>query len=428
MARPAVRNRRWLVAGAGGVVLAGVLWYGAAAGPVAAAGHRAARRPAGVPAPPAVVRVSPADGAVMVAPDAAVRVTAAGGTLSRVMVASGGSAVAGWFGPGGASWSTRWGLRPGAAYTVTAVARNGAGAATTAVTHFRTRAAARVLQISGMTPGPGETVGVGMPIIVDFNAEVAGPDRAGVEQALAVGSDVPVAGAWVWASGSEVVFRTRRYWPARERVLLTARLTGVPGGPGLWGDSDLSRWFKIGDSHLVRVSLTSDRAWFYTNGSLAKTVPVSGGMGGYDAAGNDLYTTGGVHLTMGSYDAVWMTSPNISPGQPGYYHELVYDDVQISGSGEYMHQSPGGLWCLGHQNCSHGCVRMTADGAAWWRHTAYRGDPVTITGTPRVLAWDNGWGYWQQPWPAWLQRSAAGPVTTTALRADHTQGPGPRPA
>src|SRR5215472_9602465 len=309
MARPAVRNRRWLVAGAGGLVLAGVISYGAAAGPAAAAGHRAARRPAGVPAPPAVVRVSPADGAVMVAPDAAVRVTAAGGTLSRVMVASGGSAVAGWFGPGGASWSTRWGLRPGAAYTVTAVARNGAGAATTAVTHFRTRAAARVLQISGMTPGPGETVGVGMPIIVDFNAEV----------------------------------------------------------------------------------------------------------------------TGGVHLTMGSYDAVWMTSPNISPGQPGYYHELVYDDVQISGSGEYMHQSPGSVWCLGHQNCSHGCVRMTADGAAWWRHTAYRGDPVTITGTPRVLAWDNGWGYWQQPWPAWLQGSAAGPVTTTALRADHTHGPGPPP-
>ena len=40
---------------------------------------------------------------------------------------------------------------------------------------------------------------------------------------------------------------------------------------------------------------------------------------------------------------------------------------------------------------------MTVDGAAWWRHTAYRGDPVTITGTPaRPLAWGNGWGYWQE--------------------------------
>jgi lipoprotein-anchoring transpeptidase ErfK/SrfK len=254
-----------------------------------------------------------------------------------------------------------------------------------------------------------------MPIIVDFNYDVARSDRAAVEHALEVGSDVPVTGAWFWASGSEVVFRTQSYWPAHEHVLLTAHLTGVPGGPGLWGGSDLSHSFTIGDSHLVKVNLKTDRARFYINGSLARKIPVSGGMGGYDSFGNDFYTTSGVHLTMGSYDSVWMTSPNIKEGQPGYYHEIVYNDVQISDSGEYLHQSPGGFWCLGVENCSHGCVRMTVDGAAWWRHTAYRGDPVTITGTPRPLAWGNGWGYWQESWPAWLKGSSAGPVTTTML-------------
>jgi hypothetical protein len=166
---------------------------------------------------------------------------------------------------------------------------------------------------------------------------------------------------------------------------------------------------------VVKVNLKTDLARFYINGSLARKIPVSGGMGGYDSVGNDFYTTSGVHLTMGSFDSVWMTSPNIKTGQAGYYHELVYDDVQISDSGEYMHQSPGGLWCLGRQNCSHGCVRMSAGDAAWWRHTAYRGDPVAITGTPRVLAWDNGWGYWQESWAAWLKGSSAGPATTTAL-------------
>jgi hypothetical protein len=40
---------------------------------------------------------------------------------------------------------------------------------------------------------------------------------------------------------------------------------------------------------------------------------------------------------------------------------------------------------------------------------------VTITGTPRVLAWDNGWGYWQVSWSHWLKSSSAGAVTTTAL-------------
>jgi lipoprotein-anchoring transpeptidase ErfK/SrfK len=424
MARPVVRNERWLVAGAAGLVLAGGITYVAAAGPVRAE-HLAVQRVVSRPVPAAVVTVWPADGAARVAPDTQVRVTASGGVLTGVTVAGGGWAVAGRFGPGGGSWSARWALRPGVSYTVTAVARNGSGAVTAEVTHFTTRRAARVLQVSSVTPGSGETVGVGMPIIVDFNYEVARPDRAAVERALVVGSDVPVAGAWFWASGSEVVFRTRSYWPAREHVLLTAHLTGVRGGPGLWGGSDLSHGFTIGDSHLVRVSLRTDRARFYVNGSLARTVPVSGGMGGYDAAGNDFFTTGGVHLTMGSYDAVWMTSPHIKKGQPGYYHELVYDDVQISDSGEYMHQSPGGWWCLGHENCSHGCVRMTADGAAWWRRTAYRGDPVIITGTPRVLAWDNGWGYWQQSWPAWLAGSSAGPVTTTALAPAGPAAPAP---
>src|SRR5512142_1567053 len=414
MARPAVRNERWFVAGAAALVLAGGLTYVATADPVTAM-RPAAQQVASKPVPPAVVSVTPTDGAAKITPDTQVQVTASGGTLTQVTVAAGGSAMTGQYGPGNASWSTDWGLKPATSYTVTAVAKNSKGALTTEVTHFTTMKAARVLEVTSITPNSGETVGVGMPIIVDFNYDVAPSDRSSVEHALEVGSDVPVAGAWFWASDSEVIFRTQNYWPAHEHVRLTAHLTGVPGGPDLWGGSDLSRSFKIGNSHIVKVNLRTDYARFYINGSLARKIPVSGGMGGYDSYGNDFYTTSGVHLTMGSYDSVVMTSPNIKPDQPGYYHEIVYHDVQISDSGEYLHESPGGLWCLGVENCSHGCVRMTADGAAWWRHTAYRGDPVTITGSPRVLAWDNGWGYWQQSWSAWLKGSSAGPVTTTVL-------------
>jgi len=314
----AVRNERLLVAVAAGLVLAGGITYVATRGPVTAgpvtAKQPAAQRPAGKPAPPAVVTVTPADGAAMVAPDAQVQITASGGTLTQVTVASGDSAVTGQYGPGSTSWSTRWGLKPATSYTVTAVASNSQGAAATEVTHFTTSSAARILKVSSITPGSGETVGVGMPIIVDFNYGVASSDRAAVEHALEVSSDAPVTGAWFWASDSEVVFRTKSYWPAREQVLLTAHLTGVRGGPGLWGGSDLSHSFTIGDSHLVTVNLKTDQARFYTNGSLARTIPVSGGVGGYDSFGNDFYTTGGIHLTMGSYDSVWMTSPNINPG------------------------------------------------------------------------------------------------------------------
>ena len=416
MARPVVRNERWLVAGAAALVLAGGLTYVATAHPVTAM-RPAAEQVTAKPLPRAAVTVTPANGAAKITPDSQVQIAASGGTLTKVTVAAGGSPVTGQYGAGNTSWSTEWGLKPGTSYTVTAVAKNSKGVLTTEVTHFTTMKAARVLEVSSIIPDSGETVGVGMPIIVNFNYDVDPSDRPSIEHALEVGSDVPVAGAWFWASDSEVVFRTQNYWPAHEHVRLTAHLTGVPGGPDLWGGDDLSRSFKIGNSHIVKVNLRTDYARFYSNGSLAKKIPVSGGMGGYDSYGNDFYTTSGVHLTMGSYESVVMTSPNIKPNQPGYYHEIVYHDVQISDSGEYLHESPGAFWCLGHENCSHGCVRMTPDGAAWWQHTAYRGDPVTITGTPRVLTWDNGWGYWQEPWSAWLKSSSVGPVTTTALTA-----------
>src|SRR5262249_3391549 len=133
MARPAVRNGRWLAAGAGGLVLAAVITYVGTGGWVSAAEHPVAHRPVSKPAPPAVVTVRPADGAAMVAPDTAVRITASGGTLAQVTVASGRSAVAGQYGPGSTSWSTRWGLKPAAFYTVTVVARNSRGAATSEV-------------------------------------------------------------------------------------------------------------------------------------------------------------------------------------------------------------------------------------------------------------------------------------------------------
>ena len=104
-----MRNGRWLVAGAGGLVLAGAVTYVATTGSVSAAEHPVAQRPTGKPAPPPVVTVTPADGAAMVAPDTQVQVTASGGTLTQVTVVSGDSAVTGQYGPGRASWSTPWG-------------------------------------------------------------------------------------------------------------------------------------------------------------------------------------------------------------------------------------------------------------------------------------------------------------------------------
>src|SRR5215472_14484482 len=88
VARPGGR-RRWLIAGAGGLALAAAIAYVATTGSVNAAARPVAQRQVSKPTPPAVVSVTPAGAATKVAPDTHVKITASGGTLTQVTVASG---------------------------------------------------------------------------------------------------------------------------------------------------------------------------------------------------------------------------------------------------------------------------------------------------------------------------------------------------
>ena len=364
--------------------------------------------------PDAAATITPADGVKKVRPDKGVQVSAAGGVLDQVTVQGAGQTVEGDLSPDKKTWRTRWTLKPGTSYTVTATAKNTSGKVTTTTSKFTTLKASSTVSVSDVTPSKRETVGVGMPIMVTFDSPVA--NKEAVEKALEVRSTKPVVGAWHWISAQEVIFRTKSYWPAHTSVSLIAHMAGVRAGSKTYGTKDFTRTFKIGASHIAKVSLKTHKSKVYVDGKLAKTIPVSGGMGGFDSHGNDFRTTSGVHLAMGKLPEVWMTSPNIKKGEAGYYHELVLKDVQISNSGEYLHQSPGEYGCLGHSNCSHGCVRQTVDGARWFYNLSLRGDIIDITGTTRKLEWNNGWGFYQMPWKTWVKGSALGaPVTTTAI-------------
>jgi hypothetical protein len=94
------------------------------------------------------------------------------------------------------------------------------------------------------------------------------------------------------------------------------------------------------------------------------------------------------------------------PADPRYYKLTVFDAVQISSSGEYVHSAPWSLWAQGNLNVSHGCVNVSPAFAEWFYDLSQRGDIVTVTGTDRELEWNNGYGYWQMPWRQWLEGSA----------------------
>ncbi|WP_433186465.1 Ig-like domain-containing protein [Actinoallomurus sp. CA-150999] len=401
-----MQSGRWIMPAAAGAVLT----------LAAACSSSGSASPAGkeAKAPDAAAAITPTDGAKKVRPDKGVSVTASSGVLEQVTVQAGQSTVDGTLSADKKSWNTKWTLKPGTTYTVTATAKNANGKVATATSKFTTLKASSTVKISDVTPSAGETVGVGMPITVNFDQPVS--NRAAVEKALEVRSTSPMQGAWRWITSEQAIFRTQSYWPAHSKVSLVAHLAGVRASAGVYGTKDVTRNFSIGASHIAKVNLKTHKSKVYVDGKLAKTIPVSGGMGGADSHGNDFRTTSGIHLAMGKEPVVTMTSPNIKKGEPGYYHELVYKDVQISSSGEYLHESPGEYGCLGHSNCSHGCVRQTPAGAKWFFNLSNRGDVIDISGTSRDLEWNNGWGYWQLSFTKWMKESATKqPVTTTPL-------------
>lgn len=358
------------------------------------------------PVPAATVAVDPADGATGVEIDQQVKVSAGGGKLTDVTVEDvdgdqvPGAAVA------GGSWVSAGGLIPSTTYKVSATATNAAGAPTTLTSTFTTAAPSKVLG-SKVAPLEGETVGVGMPIVVYFTAPVT--DRAAVEKRLKVEESTPVVGAWHWYSDTEVHYRPAQYWPPGEKVTVTVGIKGVDAGNGVWGVNDRVVHFQVGDSHIATVDAKTDKMTVEDNGKVVKEIPVS--------LGRDKYpTTSGIHVVLEKTPSIVMDSATVGipKGNPDYYKETVLWDVRISWSGEFVHAAPWSVADQGHENVSHGCVNASTADAEWFYNFSRRGDIVQVLNTPRQLESGNGWTDWNMSWSQWLAGSAVDNGTTSS--------------
>ncbi|MDN3353988.1 Ig-like domain-containing protein [Actinomadura sp. DC4] len=353
----------------------------------------------GTKAPDASVRILPANGDAKARPDQGITVAATGGKLDQVTAVQSGKPVPGAFNADHTQWKSTWTLKPGAAYSVNAAAKSDKGKTVSAASQFTLAKATDSFSISDVTPMPGEKVGVGMPIIVTFNRAIA--NRAYVEKALEVKSDKNDVGAWHWTSDQQVVFRTQKYWQPHQNITFTAHMAGVRGLRGVYGTTDVTKSFKIGASNITVANAKTHYMRVDHDGEVKK-FPISTGMG----TTREYTTTSGIHLTKEKATMVHMVSPGRKPGDPGYYAEDIPLAVRISDRGEYVHQSPGQYYALGHSNVSHGCVRTSPTGARWFYNIAQRGDVVDVTGTDRKLEPGNGWTFWETSWASWLKGSA----------------------
>jgi lipoprotein-anchoring transpeptidase ErfK/SrfK len=354
-------------------------------------------------AAPAAIRISPSTGSADARPDKGVVVTAVRGTLSKVVVRGGGVREPGRLSRDRRTWRSRWTLRPGTAYAVAAAGTDETGAPTSVSGRFRTLRPDATFAVADVTPRPGETVGVGMPVMVSFNRAIS--DRAAVERSLELKMSRPATGAWNWVGPQQVIFRPRRYWPAGERITLAAHTAGVRSAPGVFGAADNLTSFRVGPARVSTVDVRRHRMTVRVNGAAVRSVGISAGKGGSRA----YTTTSGVHLAMGKGDPVVMTSAWMGvtdKKDPRYYKLEVHHAVQISSSGEYVHSAPWSVGAQGKANVSHGCVNAPPAFAKWFYGQSLRGDVITVTGTDRTLEWTNGWGYWQVPWATWVSGSA----------------------
>ncbi len=345
-------------------------------------------------ADPSFITVSPAQQPDGVRPDSVVKVQAKRGTLHTVAVTTpSGDKLSGKFSSDHASWSSTTRLDTDTTYDVTVAATDAKRHAVTVNTMFWTLKPKHHLA-AAVAPLTGETVGVGQPIAVYFNAPVR--NRAAVERRFHVDADSAPAGAWHWYSDKEMHYRPPTYWPSGDHVSLSYDLRGVNAGPDTWGNQHRTISFTIAASHVSKVDALAHSMQVFDDGKLVKTFKVS--------TGRDKYpTTSGIHVVLNKnplqiMDSATVGIPRKSPD--GYYEKVPWS-VRISNSGEFVHDAPWSVHSQGHRNVSHGCVNLSPADSKWFFDWSRRGDIVIVSGTPRHLQQGNGYADWNLSWSDW---------------------------
>jgi lipoprotein-anchoring transpeptidase ErfK/SrfK len=362
-----------------------------------------------VSGPPSLT-VTPADGTTGVGLDATIQVTAQNATVSSVaVVENGDDDILAWTtSDADAQWTYVGGLDLNAGYTVTATAVTAAGAETVATSAFHTITSAKRLLTTVLYVSNGNTVGVAMPIDLEFNAPVPVANQAGIIAHLAVIANPPQPGGWYWFDDEDVHYRPENYWTSGTQVTLAADLNGVDAGNGYWGLGNWSESFTIGAAHLTVVNTQTRQVQVYdgdsaTTGQLIDTWPTNTGKAGYDTISGTLVVL--YHEPVVQMNSCQTFHTPAACGGNDTYNEAVYEDTAVSADGYFIHAAPWvcygdscSLYPYGDTNSSHGCINLSTANATTYYAWSQVGDPVQVVGSVLEAAYSDGEGDWQTPW------------------------------
>ncbi|EDY61899.2 lipoprotein [Streptomyces pristinaespiralis ATCC 25486] len=357
------------------------------------------------------IAISPKNGTTNASINNAAKVTVTDGTLSEVtMTTADGTAVAGTLAADGKSWKPDAQLERSTTYKISATAKDADGLEAHENASFTTVSPANSF-IGNFTPEDGSTVGVGMPVSINFNKAIT--DRKAVQSKITVTSSSGQEVVGHWFNSQRLDFRPEQYWAEGSTVTMKLELDGVEGADGVYGVQQKTVTFKIGRNQVSTVDAASKIMTVTQDGKTIKTIPISAGSSENPTYNGQMVISEKFKETRMNGATVGFTDDD---GKGEYDIKDVPHAMRLSTSGTFIH---GNYWgpdsVFGSANTSHGCVGLNdvkgagdaKQPAAWFYNSSIIGDVVIVKNSKdTTIKPDNGLNGWNMDWAQWKAGSA----------------------
>ncbi|WP_405987507.1 Ig-like domain-containing protein [Streptomyces sp. NBC_00872] len=354
----------------------------------------------------AQIAISPKNGATNVGinNDAEVKVTK--GTLTEVtMTTADGTDVPGTLSADSTSWQPDGQLDRSTTYKIAASAKDGKGREAHENSSFTTVSPDNSF-IGNFTPEDGSTVGVGMPVSINFDKAIT--DQKAVQEGITVTSSSGQEVVGHWFSSQRLDFRPEQYWQGNSTVTLKLNLDGVEGADGVFGVQQKTVTFTIGRNQVSTVDAQKKTMTVTRDGQTVKTIPISSGSPENPTYNGQMVISEKFKETRMNGATVGFTD---NDGKGEYDIKDVPHAMRLSTSGTFIH---GNYWgaksIFGTANTSHGCVGLADvkgagdpnQPAAWFYENSLIGDVVIVKNSPdKMIKPDNGLNGWNLNWADW---------------------------
>ncbi|MEW2259380.1 Ig-like domain-containing protein [Streptomyces sp. NPDC047869] len=359
----------------------------------------------------AQITITPKDGSNNASINNSAAVKVAKGTLTTVsMTTEDGKAVAGALSADKTSWQPSAQLERSTTYKLSAEAKDSAGRVAHENASFTTVSPTNSF-IGNFTPEDGSTVGVGMPVSINFDKAIT--NKAAVQKGITVTSSSGQEVVGHWFNANRIDFRPEAYWKENSTVTLKLALDGVEGASGVYGVQQKTVTFHIGRNQVSYVDAQTKKMKVTQDGRTVKTIPISAG-----SPENKTYE--GIMVMSEKFKQTRMNGATVGftddDGKGEYDIKDVPHAIRLTSSGTFLH---GNYWgaksIFGSVNTSHGCVGLSdtkgakdpSTPAAWVYDHSLVGDVVVIRHTgDKTVSPDNGLNGWNMDWAQWKAGSA----------------------